>query len=312
VTWDESDLDIAALGSEEFCTDLSVRFWMGGGKSSSSVLSGHRRGSLEIGKDPDSFVLLKDSSTYNIVADSSTRTAIQYDALISAGGNVVERYTPPRVEWLYTDADGLEMASTGGLPIPPNLYNTITNPSAEVDISGWTSASQAGIGYTFSRVTNRYAGSTYAGVASAASFRLNITSNTGGPLYCEAVCNDRFAIKAGQLAQFSAYVRTSSNSIKPLLGIRFYTALSGGSTISTDVQASATYATGVWLTEGFASQAPATALSWSPVIRALVPSGTTTGDINFDVVDPAAPVLFFQTDHDIGQFTTAYIETYFQ
>jgi len=312
LTWDNADFDVSALGTEEFCTDLSVRFWMGGGKGSSTVLSGHRRGSLEIGKDPESFVLVKDSSTYNVRADSTTRQAIQYDALVTAGGSVVERYTPPRVEWLATDETGLERASADGMPIPPNLDLVVSNPAAATGITNWTSSNQPEVGYSFTRSTSRYAGNDHDGNAYATSFQITITTNSGGPTYATAVCDDRFPIEPGELAQFAAMVRTSAAGIKPLLGIRFYDALTGGSTVSTELQSDATYVTNLWLTEGFAAEAPAGALAWSPLIRANIPSGTTTGNINFTAVDPAAPTLFFQTDHDIGPFRVEYVEAYLQ
>lgn len=309
VTWDDADLDISAIGTEEFCTDLSARFWIGGGKSSSSVLAGHARGSLEVGKDPDSFVLVKDSSFYHVVADSRLRSAIQYDAI---GGNIIERYTPPRVEWLGTDEDGLESASMNGLPIPPNLDNVITNPSAAVSVGSWSFATEAGLTGQLQRSTTRYAGYNVDGTQIATSFQIVINSNIGGPLSAYATCDDRFPIQAGGLAQFATFVRSSNTAYRPLLGIKFYDALSGGSLISSDYQAATAYTINTWYAEGFASEAPVGALSWSPVIRCYIATGAALSDIFFTAVDPASPVLFMQSDHDIGRVDVAYTETYLQ
>lgn len=309
LTWDDSDLDISSLGSEEFCTDLSARFWIGGGKDSSSVLLGHRRAALEVGKDADSFVLVKDSSTYHLHCDSATRTAVQYNTL---NGDVVERYTPHRIEWLATNADGIEAQSANGLPVPPNLPYVITNPAAATNTNGWTVSYQAGLTGTFQRSTTRYAGEDHDGNAYATSFQLIINSNTGGPIYADVVCNDRFAINEGGLAVFSAFVRCGNTAYDPLLGIRFYDALSGGSTVSTETQSAGTYSANVWYTEAFAAEAPATTLSWSPLIRCYIASGTTLSDIHWTGVDPSAPVLFAQSDHDIGQFNVEYTEGFWQ
>jgi hypothetical protein len=64
VTYDDSGLVISALATEAIIADESARIWLGGGKSSTSVLSGYRRSALEIGKSGDYFVVRKPVTEY--------------------------------------------------------------------------------------------------------------------------------------------------------------------------------------------------------------------------------------------------------
>jgi hypothetical protein len=109
----------------------------------------------------------------------------------------------------------------------------------------------------------------------------------------------------------SGWVMNSHTTLIPLLGIRFYT--SGGSTVSTDVQAVDTYTeTLTWKAESHAAVAPATAATYSVLVRGYIASGNVAGSIYFDDMNVGAPVMFVQSDRDIGEITVVYTEAYLQ
>jgi hypothetical protein len=305
ITYDDSGLVIGALssgaGGFPAAVDESTRIWIGGGKDTSAVIAGQRRSAIEIGKSGDYFVLYKTNGE-QIKLDASRRSSGLYD---SATGGVLERYVDPRVRWRYTDEAGNNIASGTGLTIPPGV-GVLVNPGAESGITNWTKANSGTITSAITRDTTYYA-KQEGGIA---SFKLAISASTG-PAYSEMVADDRIPIQPGDLAVFAAWVFTENVNIKPLLGIRFYTAALA--TISTDLQSSgATYTNNIWYGEGHAAVAPATAAFWAPVIRGNIASGSPTGGVFFDDVNAGAPVLFYQADHF---YTTAfqvdYTEAYF-
>jgi hypothetical protein len=296
VTLDVSSLTIAALTAEESCIDVSARFWIGGGDASSAVDSGHRRAAIEVGKDADYWLMLVNNSGDYIELDSGRRSSSQK----TSAGVVLERYVDPRVRWRYTDEDGTQTASLNGMLIPPGS-GVLVNPGAETNVSNWTKTNSGTITSTIARDTVYY-------VKGVASFKLNITASTG-PAFADMVADDRIPITPGDLAQFAAYVLTENATIKPLLGIRFYSAALA--TLSTDLQGtSPTYTTGRWYAEGHAALAPAASAFWAPVIRANISSGSPTGGVFFDDVQASSPIIFLQTDHNIGKVTVTYTEAY--
>jgi hypothetical protein len=296
LTLDVSGLSIAALSAEDSCIDVSARFWIGGGEASSATDAGHRRAKIEVGKDADYWLMLENSSGDYIELDSGRRSSSQK----TSAGVVLERYVDPRVRWRYVDEDGTETASQNGMLIPPGS-GVLVNPGAETNVSNWTKTNSGTITSTIARDTVYW-------VKGVASFKLNISASTG-PAFAEMVGDDRIPITPGDLAQFAAYVLTENATIKPLLGIRFYSAAL--STISTDLQGtSPTYTTGRWYAEGHAAVAPAASAFWAPVIRANIASGSPTGAVFFDDVQAASPIIFLQTDHNIGKVTVTYTEAY--
>jgi hypothetical protein len=291
VTYDDSGLVISALATEAIIADESARIWLGGGKSSTSVLSGYRRSALEIGKSGDYFVVRK-PVTESLIANASTRSTALYTA---SSTTVLERYVDPRIRWRYTDEAGTERASGDGMPIPPGV-NVLVNPGFETGITSWTRSDSGVITDTFQQDASYYV-KQESGIHSG---KLNVTSSTG-PAFAQVTADDRIACVPGDLCQFAAFVFTENANIKPFLGIRFYT--SALATISNDLQSDSTYATGIWYAEGFASVAPATAAYWAPFIRANVASGSRTGSIFIDDVNAGSPILFYQSDHN---YTTAF------
>jgi hypothetical protein len=295
ITYDDSGLVIGALTTVSTASDESVRIWLGGGKNTSSVVLGQRRSALEIGKNGDYFVMRK-GITEQFVADGSNRSSGLYTTSTTT---VLTRFVDPRVRWRYTDELGVERASGNGLPIPPGI-NVLTNPGAEVNVLNWTKANSGTITSAITRDTIYYA-KQEGGIA---SFKLAVSASTA-PAYAEMVADDRIAILPGDLTQFAAFVFTENANIQPLLGIRFYT--SAGAVISTDLQISSTYATGIWYGEGHAAIAPATAAFWAPLIRANITAGSPTGGVFFDDVNAGSPILFYQSDH---YYSTGFMVVY--
>jgi hypothetical protein len=300
ITYDASGLVISALSAGINIYDESTRLWIGGGKATSAVLAGQRRSAIEIGKNGDYFVTHYFGGLEYLQLDGARRSATIYNASDVA----TLRLSDPRVRWRYTDEFGAERASGNGMPIPPGI-NVLTNPGFETGITGWTRSDSGTISDTFAQDATYYAkqeGGTHSG-------KLAVTASTAGS-FAQIISDNRIPCLPGDLCAFAAFVFTENANIRPLLGIRFYTAALA--TISNDWQSTATYTAAIWYGEGFASVAPATAAFWAPFIRADIASGTPTGAIFVDDVNAGSPILFYQADHYYSTaFQVDYTEAYF-
>lgn len=208
--------------------------------------------------------------------DSATGTNLQTDGDIEAGD--LGKFTSATDGGAWSADTGFPADGTYAAKLNTTAYNTgselQTNGDFETsDFTGWTTA---GTGTWLVNTTNPRNGTYSARLSTSASQTGTLTTNLGG--------TPRMAVTALKYYIFSVYSQRDlgTGAYSTLtMAIKWYTATSGGSLISTTTN-NFTFADGSYTTNTFAVLAPATAAGAEIVITANRTAAASADLLRFD------------------------------